>query len=263
MISEQERWRRKFENERRARLEAERFLSDRLRALFHSKQELQAANKELETFSYAIAHDLRAPLRHIDGFARVLLEDYAKQLDETGRDYLQRILAASHRMAELIEDILELAKVSRIHLRQMEVDLSASAECVAGELRRANPDRRVEFVIQPGLIAVGDARLLRLVLENLLSNAWKFTRKRDAAKIEFGAEEVEGRTAFFVRDNGVGFDPQYAANLFKPFERLHHSDDFEGTGIGLAIVKRVVERHGGRVWAVGIEGRGATFYFRL
>jgi PAS domain S-box-containing protein len=225
--------------------------------------ELEAAHRELEAFSYSVSHDLRAPLRAIDGFSQALLEDCEPQLDERGKDYLRRIRAATRRMGELIDDLLALSRVTRQEMRRERVDLSALARSVVAQLRRLEPARRVEVVIADGLEAEGDAHLLRLVLENLLGNAWKFTAREPEARIEFGALDEGGRTAFFVRDNGVGFDMAYAHKLFAPFQRLHALSDFPGTGIGLATVHRVVARHGGRVWAVGEEGKGATFFFTL
>ncbi|HXG14674.1 MAG TPA: PAS domain S-box protein [Calidithermus sp.] len=225
--------------------------------------ELEAANRELEAFSYSVSHDLRAPLRAIDGFSQALLEDCEPVLDERGRDHLRRIRAATRRMGELIDDLLALARVTRQEMRRERVDLSAVARSVVAQLRRAEPTRRVEVVIAEGLAAEGDPHLLRLVLENLLGNAWKFTAREPEARIEFGALDEGGRPAFFVRDNGVGFDMAYAHKLFGPFQRLHPTSEFPGTGIGLATVQRVVARHGGRVWAVGEEGKGATFFFTL
>jgi PAS domain S-box-containing protein len=237
---------------------------------------LEAANRELEAFSYSVSHDLRAPLRAIDGFTRVLMEDHAPQLDDEGKRYLQRVGAAARRMNELIEDLLALSRVTRAELHLLAVDLSRTAQAVAAELQKAEPERAVEFVITPALEAFGDARLLRIVLENLLGNAWKYTSKQSRARIEFGelrSEETRGghsevrnsqsEIVFFVRDNGAGFDMQYAERLFVPFQRLHDSSEFEGTGIGLATVQRIVHRHGGRVWAEGAPGRGATFFFTL
>ena len=238
--------------------------------------ELAASNRELEAFSYSVSHDLVAPLRSIDGFSQILLEDYLDRLDEQGKDYLNRVRAASRRMEELIHDLLDLARVSRSKLSHQPISLSALALSVAEELRKTRPDRKIEFVIQEGLTATGDEHLLLLVLENLLGNAWKYTLKRSGARIEFGAlkdkprgllEVLESRgeetTVYFVRDNGAGFDMAYADKLFLPFQRLHSEKEFEGNGIGLATVQRIIERHGGRVWAEGEVGRGAEFYFTL
>lgn len=224
---------------------------------------LEATNKELEAFSYSVSHDLRAPLRGMDGFSRALLEDYADKLDATGRDYLERLRAGSQRMAQLIDDMLELSRITRSELRRETVDLSAMAREIAEELRKSRPDRRVEFVVAPGIVVDGDPKLLRLLLGNLLGNAWKFTGKHETARIEFGRQEQEGGTVFFVRDNGAGFDPAYAGKLFGAFQRLHSAAEFEGTGVGLATVQRIVHRHGGRIWAEGEVEKGAAFFFTL
>jgi PAS domain S-box-containing protein len=225
--------------------------------------ELAAVNHELEAFSYSVSHDLRAPLRGIDGFSQALIEEHAGQLDATALDYLRRIRAATRRMGELIDDLLALARVTRREMRHDEVDLSALAGSVMAELTRAQPERSVEVRIEPGLCARGDPALLRLALENLLGNAWKFTARAAAPRIEVGAEgDGEGR-AYYVRDNGVGFDMAYAAKLFGAFQRLHGPTEFPGTGVGLATVQRIVHRHGGRLWARGEVGRGATFFFTL
>jgi signal transduction histidine kinase len=225
--------------------------------------ELEAANKELETFSYSVSHDLRAPLRGIDGFSRILLEKYSAQLDDEGKDSLQRVRAATQRMGELIDDLLTLSRATRAELRRTAVDLTALAGEIVAELERAEPTRRVRWVIAPGLAATGDRQLLRVVLDNLLNNAWKFTSRQAEARIEFGAMKGEQGCAFFVRDNGVGFDMAYAGKLFGAFQRLHATADFPGTGIGLATVQRIIHRHGGRVWAEGQVNHGATFYFTL
>jgi light-regulated signal transduction histidine kinase (bacteriophytochrome) len=231
--------------------------------LRHHVAQLEAANRELEAFSYSVSHDLRAPLRSIDGFSQALLEDYAGKLDENGRDSLQRVRAASQRMAQLIDDLLNLSRVSRAGMNRGPVDLSALAHEIADRLRKMQPDRRVEFVIAGGLVAAGDARLLQVALENLLGNAWKFTGKRPEGRIEFGKSEHEGRPAFFVRDNGAGFEMAYVNKLFSPFQRLHGAGDFPGTGIGLATVQRIIHRHGGRVWIEAEADRGTTAYFTL
>jgi PAS domain S-box-containing protein len=225
--------------------------------------QLEAANKELEAFSYSVSHDLRAPLRAIDGFSRIVLEDYHDKLDDAGKDSLQRIRAASQRMGRLIDDMLQLSRLTRTEMRRTPVDLSALARAVADEQHKAEPERCVEFAIEPDLVANADASLMRVVLENLLGNAWKFTGKQSAAKIEFGRTTHGGVPAFFVRDNGVGFDMAYADKLFGAFQRLHSTAEFPGTGIGLATVQRVIRRHGGRVWAESAAVRGATFYFTL
>jgi len=224
---------------------------------------LDAANKELEAFSYSVSHDLRAPLRSMDGFSQALLEDYRERLDEKGREYLQRIRAGSQRMGQLVDDLLLMSRVTRREMQYAEVDLTTLAQEAALTLQQTDPARRVEFVVAPHLVARGDAPLLRLALENLLGNAWKFTARHPSATIEFGAAEVNGATAYFVRDDGAGFDMAYAGRLFKPFQRLHSVTDFSGTGVGLATVQRIVQRHGGRIWAEAEVEKGATFYFTL
>ena len=225
--------------------------------------QLEAANKELEAFSYSVSHDLRAPLRSLDGFSQALLEDYHDRLDDTGRDFLQRVRAASQRMGTLIDDLLSLSRVTRGDLQVEKVDLSALATALAAELQRSDPQRDVRFAIAPDLVARGDPGLMRLVLQNLLGNAWKFTGKRSPAHVEVGSMAHDGGRAFFVQDDGAGFDMAYAAKLFGAFQRLHASDEFPGSGIGLATVQRIIHRHGGQVWAEGTPGRGATFYFTL
>jgi PAS domain S-box-containing protein len=231
------------------------------RELARRAAELASSNAELEQFAYSVAHDLRAPLRGISGFSQVLLEDYADGLDEKGRDYLRRVMTAGQHMGRLIDGLLELSCVARAEMRYETVDLSGLVESIAEELKRSDPERRVEFAIGKGLLAEGDRRLLKVALENLLSNAWKFTQER--ARIEFGVAKQEGEPAFFVRDDGVGFDMAYADKLFGVFQRLHGPDEFEGTGIGLAMAARIVQRHGGRMWAEGEVGRGATICFTL
>jgi light-regulated signal transduction histidine kinase (bacteriophytochrome) len=233
-------------------------------ALRHANAVAEAANAELEAFSYSVSHDLRAPLRAIDGFSQALLEDYAGGLDDQGRDHLQRVRDGSQRMAHLIDDMLKLSRVTRAGLRQEEVDLSALAQDIAAELRRGHPDREVEFSTASGLRVHGDPRLLRIAIENLLDNAWKFTRGRNPARIELGVRpEPDGKPAYFMRDNGVGFDMAYSGRLFGAFQRLHGAREFPGTGIGLATVQRVIHKHGGKVWAEGAVGKGATFFFTL
>lgn len=224
---------------------------------------LEAANKELEAFSYTVSHDLRAPLRSISGFSQVLVEDYGDALEEEGKDAIGRIQAATQRMGRLIDDLLKLAQVSRSELHKERVDLSREAQAIAAELKAAEPGRAVAFEIQEGLTAEGDPRLLRVVLTNLIQNAWKFTRKKGEARIEFGAVKKEGKTVYFVRDNGAGFDMAYVDKLFAPFQRLHGAGEFEGTGIGLATIQRIIRRHGGEVRAEGEVDRGATFSFTL
>ncbi|MBI4287842.1 MAG: GAF domain-containing protein [Chloroflexi bacterium] len=225
--------------------------------------DLEASNREMESFSYSVSHDLRAPLRSMDGFSTALLEDYADRLDEQGKDWLRRIRASSQLMAQLIDDILGLSRVVRAELQLQRVNLSDTASAIAERLKSAQPERHVEFDIMPNIEARGDANLLRLALENLLGNAFKFTARRQTARIEFGASEQDGATVYFVRDNGAGFDMQYAEKLFRPFQRLHSEKEFTGTGIGLATVQRIIKRHGGNVWAEGEPGKGSTFHFTL
>jgi len=226
--------------------------------------QLEAANRELETFSYSVSHDLRAPLRSIDGFSQALLEDCSDCLDAQGQDFLQRIRAATQRMSRLIDALLGLSHVTRAEIQRQPINLSVMAVIVVTELQRQDPERLVEVVIAPGLRARGDARLVRVMLENVLGNAWKFTAEKPQARIEFGLQTTAERSpVFFVRDNGAGFDMTYADKLFGAFQRLHRTSEFPGTGIGLATVQRIIHRHGGRVWAEGEVGRGATFYFTL
>jgi signal transduction histidine kinase len=222
---------------------------------------LKLANQELEAFSYSVAHDLRAPLRGMSGFAQILLDDYAPKFDDEGRDCVNEILSNAQRMGHLIDALLSLSRVSRTELRPESIDVSALANSVAADLARGEPERAVEVDVQPGLSATMDQSLARTLLTNLLSNAWKFTTRVAKARIEVGASAGDG--AFFVRDNGAGFDKQFANKLFAPFQRLHTAREFPGTGIGLATVQRIVHRHGGRVWAEGSVNSGATFYFRL
>jgi signal transduction histidine kinase len=225
--------------------------------------ELQLALQELEAFSYSVSHDLRSPLRTIDGFVQAFLEDYGDRIDPVGQDYLQRTRAASQRMGLLIDGLLQLSRVTRSEMNREVVDLSAVARGVADELQRTQPGRHVTFTIQDGLTAAGDDQLLRVVLENLLGNAWKFTAKQSDARVEFEALKGEQDKVYVVRDNGAGFDMAYAGKLFGPFQRLHGRDEFDGTGIGLATVQRIVRRHGGQIWGEGVVDRGAVFYFTL
>jgi signal transduction histidine kinase len=232
-------------------------------ALTARSNELEAANKELEAFCYSVSHDLRAPVRTIGGFTKVLIEGHAHQLDEAGKEYLDRTGRAVERMAELIDDLLQLSRISRSQLVCTEVDLTAVASAVSTELKASASDRPITFNVQPGLVAHGDAGLLRVLIENLLGNSWKFTRNCHAPRIEFGKEQSRGTPVFFIRDNGAGFDMKYANKLFGAFERLHSPGEYEGHGIGLATVQRIVQRHGGHAWAEGRPGEGAIFYFTL
>jgi light-regulated signal transduction histidine kinase (bacteriophytochrome) len=224
--------------------------------------QLEATNKELEAFSYSVSHDLRAPLRSILGFSEALLERHSHQLDARGQDFLRRACASSRHMDKLIADLLQLSRVGRSEMQRQPVNLSALALAIAAELRQAEPDRAADFLIAPDLRAEGDERLLRVALDNLLRNAWKFTRHKPRTCIQFGAV-AEPQPAFFVRDNGAGFDMAYAAKLFGVFQRLHSTSEFPGSGVGLATVQRIINRHGGRTWALGAPGQGATFYFTL
>jgi PAS domain S-box-containing protein len=223
--------------------------------------ELETLNKELETFSYSVSHDLRAPLRSIDGFSQAVLEDYGDELGGEGRNYLQRIRRASQNMGQLIDDMLNLSRVSRYEMHRESVDLSALVKTITSDLRASQPERQVTLDLEEGVVVNGDAHLLRIMLENLLTNAWKFTGKNTNPIIQFGIIQYEGRPACFIRDNGAGFDMTYANKLFGAFQRLHTQAEFPGTGVGLAIVQRIINRHGGRIWAKGEIGKGATFYF--
>jgi len=226
-------------------------------------RELEGANKELEAFSYSVSHDLRAPLRAIDGFSHALLVDYESKLDEQGRDYLQRVRGATKRMTQLIDDLLSLSKITRASLARQRVDLSDLAKHVLAELGVRDPARRITTRVANDLVVQADPQLITVMLENLLGNAWKFTSKQPAATIEVGKESRGEETVFYIKDNGAGFSMEHATKLFAPFQRLHAADEFEGTGIGLATVNRVVTRHGGRVWAEARLGQGATFLFTL
>jgi PAS domain S-box-containing protein len=225
--------------------------------------ELENSNKELDAFAYSVSHDLRAPLRSLHGFSDALLEDYADILDDVGKDYLHRLQRNVGRMGRMIDDLLNLSRATRAELERREVDLTAMSHEIVADMRAADPDREVTLTVPDGLTADADPHLLRLAMHNLLANAWKFTAKRPDATIEVGRFERSGETFFFVRDNGVGFDMSYAGKLFDAFQRLHTTSEFEGTGIGLAIVARVVRRHGGRIQAEAEIDHGATFYFNL
>lgn len=224
---------------------------------------LQDSNRELESYSYSIAHDLRTPLRTITSFSQILQEDAADKLNSDERKSLDRVVKAGKYMAQLIDDILELARITRTELEADRFDLSRLAREVAARLEQVYPDRRVAWRVQDGLNVTGSRLLLKICLENLFSNAWKYTEKTDPACVEFGALKQHGEIVYFVKDNGIGFDMRYADKLFKPFQRLHHQEDYPGTGVGLATVERVIRRHSGRIWAESVEGEGATFLFTL
>ncbi|MDK9725045.1 MAG: PAS domain S-box protein [Sterolibacteriaceae bacterium MAG5] len=253
---------RKLAAERMASLNLE--LENRVRL---RTAELEASNRELEAFSYSVSHDLRAPLRAIDGFSRLIEEDYADKLDDTGRGYFARVRSATQRMSQLIDDLLNLARITRATMNRQPTDLSALAADVLKELTEGEPGRRVEAEIAAGLVANVDPVLVRVVLDNLIGNAWKYSAKRDVARIAVGMETRQtaqgSERVFFVRDNGAGFDMAYADKLFRPFSRLHGTNEFAGTGIGLATVQRVIYRHGGRIWADAVVDGGASFYFTL
>jgi signal transduction histidine kinase/methyl-accepting chemotaxis protein len=231
--------------------------------LLQSNAELGAANNEMEAFIYSVSHDLRAPIRAISGFSNMLLSGATDRLAQKEQDYLTRIFAGAEKMSLLIDGLLNLSRISRQETKKEEIDLSQMVTKVAAEIEHDNPGRNVELIVGEGLTAFADTQLIEITLVNLLGNAWKFTSKTDNARVEFGAGEKDGQTVYFVRDNGVGFDEKFAGKMFWPFHRLHSGDEFEGTGIGLAIVERIIRRHGGKVWAEGVEGHGATIYFTL
>ncbi|MGH8639546.1 MAG: sensor histidine kinase, partial [Burkholderiales bacterium] len=225
--------------------------------------QLSAANRELESFAYSVSHDLRAPLRSIDGFSRILVEEYSGGLQTTARDYLQRVRNASQRMGQLIDDLLSLSRVTRSELKRVRTDMSAIAEAIVHEFRSESPERSVDVSIHPGIQCLADPSLMRIALQNLLGNAWKFTSKQPSASIEFGVLTQRNKMVYYVRDDGAGFDMGHAGKLFGAFQRLHSPREFEGTGVGLATVSRIIDRHGGTVWAESTLGQGATFYFTL
>ncbi len=243
--------------------EGEQAARDLAEARAELVRELEHKNQELESFSYAVSHDLRAPLRRIEAFSRAVMESQESRLDEAGQRFFDRIQEASRQMSQLIDDVLRLSKVSRAELRQQDVDLSGLAAAILDRIRESEPGRSVEARIRPGVSVVGDGHLLRIALTNLLENAWKFTAREPAARIEFGLTSVAGEPTYFVRDNGAGFDMTYVDRLFGPFQRLHLASEFPGSGIGLATVRRIIHRLGGRVWAEGMVGQGATFHFTL
>lgn len=225
--------------------------------------DLEVANKELESFSYSVSHDLRSPLMAIDGFSQALIEDYGNLLDDTGLSYLNRVRSASQKMATLIDDLLKLSRLSRSDMKCREIDLTSLVKDVIHDLEKSDPDRKVKTIIRPNTFAWGDPRLLQILITNLIGNAWKFTQKTESPEIEFAMLEKAEKPTYKVRDNGAGFDMKYADRLFGAFQRLHTERDFKGTGIGLATVQRIIHRHGGRVWAQGRVGEGATFFFSL
>jgi signal transduction histidine kinase len=232
-------------------------------SLRQQKEAVEIANQELESFSYSVSHDLRAPLSSIDGFTQVILEKNADALDDNGKRYLQKVRHATRHMAQLIDDLLVLAHIEVGGVHRGDVDLSALVRDISERLRAGSPGRDARFGIQAGVHGNGDPRLLGVLLDNLLGNAWKFSSRRERTEISFGCEQREGGMTYFIRDNGAGFDMGYAAKLFTAFQRFHSSEEFEGTGIGLAIVHRVVRRHGGRIWAESTPDSGTTFYFTL
>ena len=228
-----------------------------------AKRELEAANRELEAFSYSASHDLRSPLRSIDGFSQAVLEDYGELLPLEGRNFLETVRKSARHMGELIDDLLKLSHITRAEIRSVQVDLTRLARNILAELQRTHPERSVKYRVEPNLTEHCDERLIRVVLENLLNNAWKYTSKQEYAEIEFGSRLENDQSVYFIRDNGAGFDMAYADKLFGPFQRLHTTTEFPGTGIGLATVQRIIHRHGGRIWAQAAVDKGATFFFTL
>jgi hypothetical protein len=226
-------------------------------------RDLEHKNRELESFSYAVSHDLRAPLRRIDSFSRAVMESQADRLEPMGKHFLERVREASQQMSELIDDVLYLSRVTRAEIREHEVDLSGLVTLLLERMKEAEPERKVEIKVRPGLVALGDGQLLRIAIQNLLDNAWKFTGREPRARIEFGTASIAGEQAYFIRDNGAGFNMAYVDRLFGPFQRLHPVTEFPGSGIGLATVQRIIHRHGGRIWAEGLEDQGATIHFTL
>lgn len=254
----------RVENElRKSKRSIEKKVKQRTAELTQLNIEMAAANKEMEAFSYSVSHDLRAPLRSIDGFSQALMEDYPDKLDEKGRDYLQRVRSATQRMGILIDDMLDLSRITRVEMTREKINLSAIAKSIASGLQLAEPERKVTFVIEPELTTTGDEHLLCILLENIIGNAWKFTAKHQEARIEMGKLKIENKETFFIRDDGAGFDMNYVHKLFGIFQRLHKQEEFSGNGIGLVTVERIVKRHGGKLWAESKVEEGATFYFTL
>ena len=248
---------------KKAQEELERLNRELEKRVLRRTAQLEAANKELEAFAYSVSHDLRSPVRIMVGFSDLLLRDISEQLDEKARDYLERISSSAKRMGTLIDDLLKLSRITKSEIAAKRIDLSAMAKRIADQLRDSEPDRNVKFIIEEDCTAMGDTMLISAAMENILHNAFKFTRGVKKARIEFG-HSIDGKTgAWFVRDNGVGFDPEYKHKLFKAFQRLHSQEEYEGSGIGLATVERIIRRHGGSVWAQGEVNRGATVYFAL
>ncbi len=231
--------------------------------LVQRSAQLEASNKELEAFSYSVSHDLRAPLRGIDGFSQAVLEDYDEKLDESGRNYLRRVRTASQRMSQLIDAMLNLARLTRAEIHTQTFDMSAVVRGILDDFQKVEPDRQVECIVADNVFATADPQLLRAVLENLLGNAWKFTQQQAHPRIEFGHGQYKGQAAYFVSDNGAGFDMTYVHKLFGAFQRLHAYTEYPGVGVGLATVHRIIQRHGGQIWAEGVVGKGATFHFTL
>jgi len=226
-------------------------------------RDLEAANKELESFVYSVSHDLRSPLRTINGFSEIVLQDYGDKLDNTGKEYLNRIKEATKRLTQLVDDMLKLFRIIKTEVNREDVNLSEMAQSIYDDLRQSQTNRSVEFIVAPKLLVNGDRQLLQILMRNLLENAWKYTSKCPNARIEVGFVTENGKKAYFVKDNGAGFEMKYADRLFLPFQRLHSDQEYAGNGIGLAIVQRVVQRHGGEVWTKAKVGQGATFYFTL
>jgi len=252
-----------IEDQKQADEEIHRLNAELEQRVFERTAELENVNKELETFSYSVSHDLRTPLRSIEGFSQVLLEDYQDTLDDTAKSYLDRVRKATQHMGNLIDDMLKLSRVTRSEFYRASVDLSTMVREILEKLQKDNSDRTVDVIIQEGVFVNGDPNLLNIALENLVGNAWKFTSREEKSQVEFGTTVKEGKTVYFIRDNGVGFDMTYVDKLFGAFQRLHTTLEFPGTGIGLATVQRIINRHGGQVWVEAKVGKGATFYFTL